>query len=80
VGIASVELGIYNNIFRYQHLYHYKENRNRASAVAHVCNPSYSGGGDQEDHSSWPAWAKVSEILFEQTSLVWSCTSLISAM
>jgi hypothetical protein len=26
--------------------------------VAHACNPSYSGGRDQEDHSSRPAWAK----------------------
>jgi hypothetical protein len=24
--------------------------------VAHACNPSYSGGRDQEDHSSKPAW------------------------
>jgi hypothetical protein len=27
------------------------------SSVAHACNPSYSGGRDQEDHSSKPAWA-----------------------
>jgi hypothetical protein len=26
--------------------------------VAHACNPSYSGGRDQKDHSSKPAWAK----------------------
>jgi hypothetical protein len=25
--------------------------------VAHACNPSYSGGRDQEDHSSKPSWA-----------------------
>jgi hypothetical protein len=25
--------------------------------VAHTCNPSYSGGRDQEDHSSNPAGA-----------------------
>jgi hypothetical protein len=25
--------------------------------VAHACNPSYSGGRDQEDCSSKPAWA-----------------------
>jgi hypothetical protein len=24
--------------------------------VAHTCNPSYSGGRDQEDHGSKPAW------------------------
>jgi hypothetical protein len=28
--------------------------------VAHACNPSYSGGRDQEDHSSKPAWASIS--------------------
>jgi hypothetical protein len=27
------------------------------ASVAHACNPSYSGGRDQEDHSSKPAWA-----------------------
>jgi hypothetical protein len=26
--------------------------------VAHICNPSYSGGRDQEDSSLKPAWAK----------------------
>jgi hypothetical protein len=26
--------------------------------VAHTCNPSYSGGRDQEDHGSKPAQAK----------------------
>jgi hypothetical protein len=26
--------------------------------AAHTCNLSYSGSGDEEDHSSWPAWAK----------------------
>jgi hypothetical protein len=25
--------------------------------VAHVCNPSYSGGRDQEVHSLKPVWA-----------------------
>jgi hypothetical protein len=25
--------------------------------VAHACNPSYSGGRDQEDRSPKPAWA-----------------------
>jgi hypothetical protein len=28
--------------------------------VAHTCNPSYSGGRDQEDHSSKPALANCS--------------------
>jgi hypothetical protein len=30
---------------------------------AHACNPSYSGGRDQEDHSSKPAWQIVHETL-----------------
>jgi hypothetical protein len=25
--------------------------------VAHACDPSYSGGRNQEDHGSKPAWA-----------------------
>jgi hypothetical protein len=29
--------------------------------VAHTCNPSYSGGRDQEDHSSKPAQANSSQ-------------------
>jgi hypothetical protein len=29
--------------------------------VAHACNPSYSGGRDQEDLSSKPAWANSSQ-------------------
>jgi hypothetical protein len=28
--------------------------------VAHACNPSYSAGRDQEDHSSKPAWTNSS--------------------
>jgi hypothetical protein len=28
--------------------------------VAHACNPSYSGGSDQEDHGSKPAQANSS--------------------
>jgi hypothetical protein len=30
----------------------------RAGAMAHACNPSYSGGRDQEDHGSKPAPGK----------------------
>jgi hypothetical protein len=28
--------------------------------VTHACNPSYSGGRDQEDHGLKPAWANSS--------------------
>jgi hypothetical protein len=31
--------------------------------VAHACNPSYSGGRDQEDPGSKPAWAIVGKTL-----------------
>jgi hypothetical protein len=30
---------------------------NELGPVAHICNPSYLGGGDEEDHSSRPALA-----------------------
>jgi hypothetical protein len=26
--------------------------------VSHSCDPSYAGGGDQEDYGLWAAWAK----------------------
>jgi hypothetical protein len=29
--------------------------------VAHTCNPSYSGGREQEDHNLKPAWANSSQ-------------------
>jgi hypothetical protein len=28
-------------------------------SMAHACNPSFSGGRDQEDHGSKPAWANI---------------------
>jgi hypothetical protein len=30
----------------------------KPGTVAHTCNPSYLGGGDQEDQGSKPAWAR----------------------
>jgi hypothetical protein len=34
----------------------YSEKRsNKPGLVAHTCNPSYSGGRDQEDRGSYPA-------------------------
>jgi hypothetical protein len=33
----------------------------RPGVVIHICNLSYSGGRDQEDNDSKPAWAKVSK-------------------
>jgi hypothetical protein len=37
--------------------------------VAHACNPSYSGGRDQEDHSSKPAWANSPSRLYLEKPL-----------
>jgi hypothetical protein len=34
--------------------------------VAHTCNPSYSGGRDQEDHGSKPAQANSSQDLISK--------------
>jgi hypothetical protein len=36
------------------------KNHNVARLVAHVCNPNYSGGRDQEDHGSKPDQANSS--------------------
>jgi hypothetical protein len=38
-------------------------NRRSWALVAHTCNPIYSGGRDQEDRSSKPAWETVLETL-----------------
>jgi hypothetical protein len=35
--------------------------------VAHACNPSYPGGGDQEDHSSKPTQGNSSQTLSQKT-------------
>jgi hypothetical protein len=34
--------------------------------VAHACNPSYSGGRDQKDQGSKPAWANSSRDLISK--------------
>jgi hypothetical protein len=36
--------------------------------MAHFCNPSYSGGRDQEDHGSKPAQANISMRLYLEKS------------
>jgi hypothetical protein len=37
-----------------------KTNKQSWAPVAHACNPSYSGGRDQEDGGLKPAWANSS--------------------
>jgi hypothetical protein len=37
-----------------------KKMKDSQALVAYTCNPSYSGGRDQEDHGSKPAWANCS--------------------
>jgi hypothetical protein len=46
--------------------------------MAHVGNPSYSGGKDQEDCSLKPTWAILDPISTNK-SLVWWCISVIPA-
>jgi hypothetical protein len=41
--------------------YIYKTTMLGRTPVAHTCNPSYSGGRDQEDHGLKPAWASSSQ-------------------
>jgi hypothetical protein len=38
-----------------------KINKASQAPMAHACNPSYSGGRDQEDHGSKPVWANSSQ-------------------
>jgi hypothetical protein len=40
-----------------------KQKRGSGALVAHACNPSYSGGTDQEDRSLKPAQANSHETL-----------------
>jgi hypothetical protein len=46
---------IFNSVFMVVMLF--KVNEAGQMRVAHTCNPSYSGGRDQEDQGSKPAWA-----------------------
>jgi hypothetical protein len=39
--------------------------------VAHACNPSYSGGGDQEDHNSKPAKPYLEKPYHKKKKLGW---------
>jgi hypothetical protein len=48
---------------------------NGASKVAHIYNPSYSGGGDQEDSQG-----QLGQKVREQIVQLWWGTSVISAM
>jgi hypothetical protein len=44
----------------------FKNRRQIWALVAHACNPSYSGGRDQEDHGSKPAGQTVRETLSQK--------------
>jgi hypothetical protein len=43
-------------LFKFYNFYFLKV-YNKPMSVTHACNPSYSGGRDQEDLGSKPAWA-----------------------
>jgi hypothetical protein len=45
----------------FKHWYRQKKAKACWELLAHTCNPSYSGGTDQEDHSSQPARANSSQ-------------------
>jgi hypothetical protein len=45
--------------------------------VAHACNPSYSGGRDQEDCGSKPAWANGSENLSQKKKKITKIKGLV---
>jgi hypothetical protein len=40
-------------------IFHVKQENIKPALVAHTCNPRYSGGRDQKDHSSKSAQAKL---------------------
>jgi hypothetical protein len=52
-GILSFDLKVMIRYMAKESIYNW-------APVAHVCNPSYSGGRDQEDHGSKPAWVNSS--------------------
>jgi hypothetical protein len=66
-GISKARSGSFAQLFRRQRQEDHEfeisktpsQNKKISQApVAHACNPSYSGGRDQEDHSSKPTMRK----------------------
>jgi hypothetical protein len=43
--------------------------RTQPGAVVHICNPSYLGGRDQEDHGLKPAQANSSKTLSQKKKI-----------
>jgi hypothetical protein len=56
-----------------------KNKRQRQGIVAHICNPSYSGGEEHQNRCLRPVWARVSETLSQQKSQGWWCKLVIPA-
>jgi hypothetical protein len=48
--------------------------------VTHACNPSYSGGRDQEDHGSKSAWAKSSRDPFSKKNTLHTHTKRVGGV
>jgi hypothetical protein len=48
-----------------------KEIQDMTGAMAHICNPSYSGERNLEGVSLRPAWEKVSKVSSQSISWVW---------
>jgi hypothetical protein len=57
--IIPIPTGEYTEIQRHQVTSSAVEKQIGQTLVAHTCNPSYSGGRDQEDHGSKPVWTKI---------------------
>jgi hypothetical protein len=55
-----------------------KEYNLHQTPVAHTCNPSYSGGREEEDHDLKPVWANSSQgpiLKIPNTKLGWKSGS-----
>jgi hypothetical protein len=59
------------NYFTWKNCIPEKKKKGRKVIVAHVCNPSYLGIGDQEDDSLKTIQAKVSKTPSQQITCAW---------
>jgi hypothetical protein len=55
-----------------------RENRSQVP-VAQACNPSYSGGRDQEDRGSKPAWPYLEKPLHKKGLVEWLKVKALSS-
>jgi hypothetical protein len=55
---SSQQLLIYYTYLKQQERGKQHQKKEKLGAVAHTCNPSYLGGGDQQDCGLRPTWTK----------------------